>query len=275
LEAFLQALIEKRDAEEAAQIFRLVFQYYLTNHQRNLAREQYREISRNNGIEGLFLEVEPNAESIQQGTDRITSVLGESFATLAGVRDGRVQTKDLEARSNQITQRFYALVGAAAAKFKDEATLKGTARVRDDRGRETAQRKVLVSRAELQRLQSTLDAIYKKFQSRVAKVDRQDVSKILNELKEITVATTTGQALAPDAKLRDVISDLPLRTTALDISAADIAVMPSDTFAQWLNKVESARFRASDLLDGKAEWLELSPLAANDKFTFLRLNDLP
>lgn len=275
LEKLLDGLSEDGKVADPGKLLKLIFAYHLVKHQRELARSQYRELAKNNGIDGLFLAVEPNAESIRKETRTIATSLSDAFATLAGVRSGRVGTQQLEQRSNQITQRFYALVGAAAAKFKDMPTLSGTARVRDERGREVAQRKVLVARNELQRLQSTLDAIYKKFQARVAKVDRQDVSKVLDELKEITVATTTGQPLAPDVKLRDVISDLPLRTTALDITAADIAVMPSDAFTQWLNKIESARFRASDLLDGKAEWLELSPLATNDKFTFLRLNDLP
>jgi hypothetical protein len=275
LSKLIDRLKEGGKDSDPVEIILDIFGYYLVNHQRELARSQYRELSQNNGIDGLFLTVEPNAESIRQVTRTISSTLSAAFTTLAGVRSGRVGTEQLGRESNQITGRFYALVGAATAKFKDEATIPGTARVRDDRGHEVAQRKVLVARNELQRLQSTLDAIHQKFQARVAKVDRQDVSKILDELKEITVATTTGQPLAPGVKLRDVISDLPLRTTALDITAADIAVMPSDAFTQWLNKLETARFRTRDLLDGKADWLELSPLAANDKFTFLRLNELP
>ncbi len=262
--------------KDAVGLLRDIFSVHLYNKYRDIAREQYRQIARNNGIEGIYLAVEPDAGAINSAVRTIKETLSVSFGTLKGVREGRVGEEELKQQSNPITQRFYALVGAAANKFKDEPTLQGRARVRDERGREVAQRKILVSRDELQRLQSTFDAIYKKFQASTAKEEHQDVTQILDKLKEVTVTTATGQQLAPDVALRDVISDLPLKTGALDITPADIAVMSADTFTQWLNKLQTARFRVSDLLDGKAaQWLELSSRAQNEKFTFVRLNDLP
>ena len=133
-----------------------------------------------------------------------------------------------------------------------------------------------MSRSELQRLRSTLDAVHKKFKARVARADRQDVAQILKDLQEIVTHTGTGQTgFAEDVKLQDVISDLPLRTTVLETTPRDLAVMASDTFKQWLNKLEAAIFRADDLLAGKAEWLVLSEKAQNEQFTFLHLNELP
>jgi hypothetical protein len=61
----------------------------------------------------------------------------------------------------------------------------------------------------------------------------------------------------------------------LETTPRDLAVMPSDTFKQWLNKLEASIFRADDLINGKAEWLELSSKAENEKFTFLQVSELP
>ena len=288
LEGFVEKVVHMTDGELAAfverleqngkdlEVLRLCFQYYLIQYQRGLARTQYKELSRNDGVEGICLVVEPKAEDIKRGAEQLVTRLIESFQQLAGIRTGTVGTKELEQRSNEITQTFYAIVGAAAEKFKDQPVLQGLASVRDERGREVAHKKILVSRAELQRLRSTLDAIHKKFKTRVARADRQDVSQILKEFQEIITQTSAGQAkFAEDAKLQDIISDLPLRTTVLETTPRDLAVMPSDAFQQWLNKLEAAIFRGDDLLNGKAEWLVLSEKAQNDQFTFLNLNELP
>lgn len=253
-----------------------VFKYYLWQFQRSLASTQYKEIAQNEGVHGLSLVVEPNAEAIQKAAAEIASTLAESFSTLAGVRSGDVDKEALRQKSNAMTQTFYAIVGAAADKFKDQPVLNGVAAVRDEKGRQVAHKKLLVSRNELTRLRSTLDALHKKFQARTSKADRQDVAVILDDLKQVTASTTAGQQkFAAGVKLKDIISDLPLRTTALETTPGDLAVMPSDTFKQWLNKVESAIFRADELLSGKAEWLELSSVAQNDKFTFLHVSELP
>ena len=257
---------------------RLAFQYYLFKYHRELASEQYRELARNDGVQGLALVVEPNASDIRNASEEISRTLVQSFSTLAGVRSGGIGLAQLEGNgnSNSISQTFYAIVGAAADKFKDLPTLAGSASTRDERGREVALRKVLVSQSELQRLRSTLDAIHKKFQARIAKVDRQDVTQILDDLKQLAAQTTAGQRqFAADVQLKDVITDLPLRTTALETTPRDLAVMPSDTFKQWLNKLEASIFRADDLINGKAEWLELSSKAENEKFTFLQVSELP
>jgi hypothetical protein len=271
----LQALLDSGLDIEVLKLARL---YYLVQYQRSLSESQYKEISRNEGLQGLTLVVEPNANDIRNASEEISRNLVQSFSTLAGVRSGDIGVTQLEGsgNSNSISQTFYAIVGAAADKFKDLPTLAGSASTRDERGREVALRKVLVAQSELQRLRSTLDAIHKKFQARVAKVDRQDVTQILDDLKQLAAQTTAGQRqFAADVQLKDVITDLPLRTNALETTPRDLAVMPSDTFKQWLNKLEASIFRADDLINGKAEWLELSSLAENDKFTFLQVSELP
>ncbi|MFN5196779.1 MAG: hypothetical protein ACK5MS_05765, partial [Planctomyces sp.] len=61
----------------------------------------------------------------------------------------------------------------------------------------------------------------------------------------------------------------------LDTTAADLALMTTEAFTEWLERIESAVFRIDDLLENRQEWLTLSDRAVNDRFTFLRLSELP
>ncbi|MCX7407988.1 MAG: hypothetical protein NTZ32_07885 [Planctomycetales bacterium] len=81
--------------------------------------------------------------------------------------------------------------------------------------------------------------------------------------------------MTAEVKLKDLISDLPLKTAALDTSPADLALMTTEAFKQWLERIEAAVFRIDDLLTSKQDWLTLSEKAVNEKFTFLRLSELP
>jgi hypothetical protein len=261
--------------EQAIQFIVGAYIIELFDRMRGQAKTTYAEISRNQEIDGMNLNVEPTAEGIRQAVERINRTMVDAFKTLAGVRTGRVDAEDLEADSNAITRTYFAIVGAAAAKFQEKPALEGFAKVRDEYGREVAHRRVIVSEDELRRLRSTLDAIRTKFQARVRKADRQDVSAILDELKTIAAQTATGQTqFAADVELKDVITDLPLRTSALETTPRSLAVMPSDAFRDWLGRLDVAISRADDLLAGK-DWLVLSSLAENEKFTFLQLNELP
>ena len=94
-------------------------------------------------------------------------------------------------------------------------------------------------------------------------------------MKEVLAETSAGQDVTAQAKLKDLISDLPLKTAALETSAADLALMTTEAFKEWLEKVESVVFRIDDLLNNRQDWLTLSDRAVNDKFTFLRLSELP
>jgi hypothetical protein len=271
----LSQLAEIADDPKLFEIVLLIYNLQVITHHRKLALGQYQEISRNNGeAEGIFLAVEPGAEHVQRAAASLAAKIRETFRILEKVRDGQ-GLPSTGAGANEISQPLFTLVGAAAEKFKDSPVLEGTATVRDRRGREVAFKKVMVSQQELQRLRSTLDALLTKFKAKTSKADRQDVGGILNTMKEALAATSAGQEVTANAKLKDLISDLPLRTAALETSAADLALMTAEAFKDWLDKVESARFRIDDLLSSRQDWLELSDRAVNDKFTFLRLSELP
>ena len=220
----------------------------------------------------MFLAVAPGPEAVQKAVGTLSGKIRETFEILEKVREG----EGLQGQtSNEIAQPLYTLVGAAAEKFKKSPVIPGMATVRDQRGREVAFKKVMVSESELRRLGSTLDSLFTKFKSKTAKADRQDVGSILDEMKVILAETSLGQEVAANAKLKDLISDLPLRSAALETTPADLALMTAEAFKEWLEKVESAKFRIKDLLDSRQDWMELSEKAVNERFTFLRLSELP
>ncbi len=257
-------------------VFRTVFAFWklgVSRQQRSLALAQYQELARNNGeADGVFLAVAPGPEAVQKAVGTLSGKIRETFEILEKVREG----EGLQGQtSNEIAQPLYTLVGAAAEKFKKSPVIPGMATVRDQRGREVAFKKVMVSESELRRLGSTLDSLFTKFKSKTAKADRQDVGSILDEMKVILAETSLGQEVAANAKLKDLISDLPLRSAALETTPADLALMTAEAFKEWLEKVESAKFRIKDLLDSRQDWMELSEKAVNERFTFLRLSELP
>lgn len=269
----LEVLIDKLGKDKGLEVGGALFKYQLVKHQRSLATGQYTQIAKNNGeADGIYVAVEPSGAKVTEAARALSAKLKESFVALESVREGKGLPA---AATNEISQPLYTLVGAAAEKFKDSPVLTGTAMVRDKRGREVAFKKVMVSEQELRHVKSTLDALFTKFKTKSSKADRQDVGSILNDLKEVLAEAGAGQELTAEVKLKDLISDLPLKTAALDTSPADLALMTTEAFKQWLERIEAAVFRIDDLLTSKQDWLTLSEKAVNEKFTFLRLSELP
>ena len=244
---------------------------------RKALESQLIKIAKNNGsFDGVNEIMEPDPKDIERVKTKIKTLLSGSFVDIKKVRAGQMKAGEVGASNNQLTRSYYKIVNAALGeKFKDLDAIPGFASIRDDSGREVAIKKVLVAKEELERLKSTFDELYTTFKGKTAKVDRQDVGKILEDLKQAIVTASTGQQVNEKTKLKDMIGDLPLRTAAMDTTAADIALMPSDTFTDWLDKLRQARTRVQDLLDSNKDWLALSDQATYDKYTFLRLNELP
>ena len=258
---------------ETLSIVGQIYKLQTQQHQRSLAHGQYREMAKNNGeADGIFKAVAPDDNSRQRAVEELGSKVRATFAILEKVREGEGLPMQ---NQNQIAQPLFTLVGAAAEKFKNQPVIPGTATVRNQRGREVAFKKVMVSEDELRRLRSTLDSLFTQFKGKTSKADRQDVGSVLETLKGVIAETSAGQEVTANAKLKELISDLPLRTAALETSAADLALMATEDFTEWLDRVESAAFRIDDLLNNRQDWLTLSPLAVNDRFTFLRLSELP
>jgi hypothetical protein len=261
--------------DETQKIAALISLLTVSEHQRLLALSQYRDIASNNGdVDGIFMAVDPGPQNVATAVTGLSEKINETFSVLQKVRDGEGLQMPA-AGGNEIAQPLFTLVGASAEKFKESPVLTGTASLRNDRGREVAFKKVMVSEDELRRLRSTLDSLHTTFKEMTRKADRQDVGSILDKMKNAIAATSAGQDIGANVKLKDLISDLPLRTAALDTTPQDLASMTSEAFTEWLDRLESAKFRIDDLLNATQEWLTLSDSAVNDKFTFLRLSELP
>lgn len=236
------------------------------------AKSQYNEIAKNNGeTDGIFMSVGYSTDEVSKAASTMSVKIKDTFKVLEKVRDGKIDTNN----GNEIAQPLFTLFGATAEARKPQEVYTGTATTRNERGREVAFKKVMVSEAELKRLRSTLDALFTTFKGKSSKSDRQDVGQILENMKAIVASTSAGQKVTADAKLKELISDLPLRSAALDTSASDLALMTTEAFTEWLERIESAVFRIDDLLKSQQDWLVLSDRAVNDKFTFLKLSELP
>ena len=268
-------LLEPRLGARTIPLLTFLFKVDMARNQQALAQKQYLALTQNRGNEGYYRIVRPSKDEIQTATSDLTAKLRETIAATAKIRSGQLDKPQDIAGNNPILQRYYVVVGASADRLKDSPVLSGTAAIRDARGKLVAQQKILVTKEELMRLKSTFDALHKTFQKMTAKVDRQDVSTILDTLKRAVASTAAGQQIDASAPLKALITDLPLKTNALDVTPGDIAVMSSDAFGQWLNKLEASLFRMEDLLNGKAQWLALNEKAENDTFTFLHLSELP
>lgn len=276
VEAVFQNLVRAgHSPEQTGLLLSLMFRIQLQKAQEQLAHAQYRSLTNNRGSEGYYKIVRPSATELRKASDELTAKLRETIDATGKIRSGELDKPQDIAGNNPILQRYYVVVGASADRLKDTPVLSGTAAVRDSRGRLVAQQKLLVTREELTRLRSTFDALHKTFEKMSAKVDRQDVSTILDRMKAAIAETAAGQKIDSSANLKALITDLPLKTNALDVTPGDIAVMSSDAFGQWLNKLEASLIRIDDLLDGKAQWLALNEKAENDKFTFLHISELP
>lgn len=261
---------------ETQSVARIVSTLTTSEHQRNISLEQYQEISANNGdVDGIFVAVDPGKENVTKAVNSLADKIRGTFAVLQKVRDGEGLDTPNGQEKNEIAQPLYTLVGASAEKFRESPILVGTASLRNARGREVASKKIMVSEEELRRLRSTLDSLHTTFREMTKKADRQDVTSILDKMKSAVAATSAGQEIGANIKLKDLISDLPLKTAALDTTPQDLASMTSEAFTEWLEKIESAKFRIDDLLNSAQDWLTLSDSAVNEKFTFLRLSELP
>jgi len=239
-------------------------------------KDQYAKISDNQGYPGYRAEIEPKMESANLVREDLSKKLIQSFSLLVNAKK---QGSAAQGPANPFAQGLYNIIGADKNRFKNAETMAGKASSRDKEGRETAVKKVLVSKDELRHLKSTFDSLYDKFKNKTKKADRQDVSEILKEIKQLIVEAGVGENLTDaklsESKLEELITDLPLKTDVLKMSAKDIAVMPSDSFKNWLENIDFARKRCVQLLDNEKEFSAVNELSAAKEFTFVRLSELP
>ena len=104
-----------------------------------------------------------------------------------------------------------------------------------------------------------------------------DVGELLNTLKTALASLIAGEEIKGGFHLEAIIAELPLTTETLRMTAADIAVMNSETFDSWLESLSRCTVAANRLLDGdKSRWISVSGLGSTTtRWTLLRLSDLP
>ena len=238
-----------------------------------LGKAQYDLLSKNLGSQaGYFNYMEPTFGSAEKIKTNLMENLTSAFKTVLAAKN---QEPINETGNNVFTPAIFRIRGAEANKGKSPTTFIGLASTRDKDGRETAQKKILVSKDELNRLKSTFDTLYNQFKTKVKKAARQDVASVLNDLKQLIAETGAGDTFGPDVKLDQLITDLPLKTNVLKMTPKDIAIMPSDSFKIWLDNIDFARKRCVTLLDNDQQWFSPSVLSASKEFTFLFLTELP
>lgn len=238
----------------------------------DLGKSQYEQLSKNLGSQlGFFAYMEPTFESAEKIKTNLTENLNSAFATVLSA----IKQENIVKSENAFTPAIFRILKAKANDGNSPTTLSGLASTRDKDGRETARKKIIVSRGELTRLRSTFDSLYNEFKTKVKKADRQDVTLVLNQLKQHIAETGAGDSIDPDVKLEQLITDLPLKTNVLKMTPKDIAIMPSDSFKIWLDNIDYARKRCDTLLDRGDDWFAPSPLSAAKEFTLLLLTELP
>lgn len=251
---------------------RQLFSAYRDSLHYDIGKNQYGLISKNLGSQGYFNYIEPTFESAEKIKINLTENLISAFKIVLAAKN---QEPINETDNNVFTPAIFRIRGAEANKGKSPTTFIGFASTRDKDGRETAHKKILVSKDELNRLKSTFDTLYNQFKTKVKKADRQDVASVLNDLKQLIAETGAGDSFGPDVKLDQLITDLPLKTNVLKMTPKDIAIMPSDSFKIWLDNIDFARKRCVTLLDNDQQWFSPSEISASKEFTFLFLTELP
>ena len=159
----------------------------------------------------------------------------------------------------------------------DATSFEGSAPVRDDDGYLVAHKSVLVGRDELKEFAQKLDSMVETFAGKADRSQRTDVKELLNKLQQYAVETVTGEQLkvVPESQLKKMITELPLQTSALDMTVQGLTVLDSEEFTRWVDSIKLSRKRCLDLLDDNKKWLTLSEAAPQDKFAFIRIEDMP
>ena len=177
--------------------------------------------------------------------------------------------------TSQLAQAQWRIVVAAGGP-PPKTVEQGTALIRSPDGDLLARQTVLVSEDDLSRIESTLNLLHQGLSKCVDPAKRKDVPKLLNVLKTTLAAATAGQEPDPNVALEEFIGLLPLRTDALKTKPVDLATMVPEEFQKWLDSLNSAKERARDLLNNQADkWIALSDKAANSKFAYVLVDDMP
>ena len=265
---------------EASRTF-IVFGYRmaLLNAGSNKAERQYEALTDpgSGNPAGFYRRATPTADGLRAADEELTLLITNGVEAVREAKRGQVKNAAGTGSDTQAMRRAaFQVTDALGNKRKLDRAVTGIAAPRNSNGYAWAEERVLVSRTELEELTSTVQAVYEQFRAKTRKSDRQDVGKIIEELARIMAKTASGQKIPADVPLKELITDLPLKTEALNTTAQQIAVMTSDDFRAWLDGLRLALERCRFILDqGDDKWFALSAKSAADKVVVVKISELP
>ena len=243
---------------------------------RKRAKDHFEKVAANNNeIQGLFHLVEdPNKEADRNlAIKKVVEAINEAVDVLAKKSKSPSKLEDSFVRSPaaQAVWRIRKTLDTKA----NEVVYEGYGAERNEKGVQVALRQVLVTKPQLELLVVTLDFLNKRLESLVDPEDRKDVTGILKIIQEASVRTTTGQTVQDEDRLADIISELPLKTAALQVTSKQLSGFTQEQYSNWLNKLQDARKNADNLIR-TSNWQVINrPKAKKEEMKFFPLSQLP
>lgn len=250
-----------------------------------LCREQFQLIASNAGrFGGFFADIDPNNAADKAKTvNEMVSFYRVALQGLSGAKSGNVAAVAAAANTgaSAIAEQCYQLMNAMGASDIPPVA-QGEASDRDKDGNLVASKKVFVSKADIKRLGSVLGFLYESLKASNDAGERGDVAIVMNQLQTAVALTASGEKgtqFDKGTSLKAVISELPLKSDALEITIQELAAMPDDAFTEWLAKLDSTRTTAKEIAElPDDQWLTLNDgtdLSDDLMFRQLRLEELP
>jgi len=251
-----------------------------------LCREQFQFIAGNaSRVQGFYADIDPNNSAEKSKTVKdMVEFYRVALQGLSGAKSGNVTAVAAAATSGKsaIADQCYQLVNALGVSDGIPPVATGEASDRDKDGNLVAVKKVFVSKADIKRLSSVLGFLYDSMKQSNDAGERSDVALVMNTLQTTVALVSSGEKgtqFDKGVSLKKVISELPLKSDALEITIQELASMPDDAFTEWLAKLDATRTTAKEIADiPDDQWLPLSEGADRSDdlmFRHLRLEELP
>jgi len=271
------------DNDNLRDVFNLIWNIEQFSHYDKISLAQYETLARAGDSPGYFTACQPNPSDVRRVVGALENKISDAIKVISQVATGNVEEVAAQgARSggDEFTKPIFRIVNSSLKNSEVIATpvQRGTATVRSEKsGRLVGHKVIMVSEEEINRLMGIFNALYEQFDKKRSRAERQDVTSILTDLKSSLAEVASGQVLDSETSLSDLITDLPLRTSALMMTPGDIAVMSTKDFEAWLDELKTAEQRTRILLSEDAgRWITISSLKqAADKYAFLKLSELP
>ena len=249
-----------------------------------LCKEQFEQIAANQGrVPGFSADIDPNnpTEKSKCVADMV-AFYKTALQALGGVKSNNVPAVVAAANTNTsaIAEQMYAFINQVTANDVPPVAL-GTASdmVNDDR---VATKKIFVSKSDIKRLSSVLSFLYDSLKLANDAGERSDVAVVMNALQTAVAVVVTGEKgtqFDKSVSLKAVISELPLKSDALEITIQELAAMPDDAFTEWLEKLEGTKRTAALIADSpEDQWMQFDDGADRSDdllFRALRIEELP